>query len=160
MTNRRKNTSIKATSFWRGKPRTRRRPLMPCAIGKKRLNFVPRSRNPIVAYRCCTRKAAVLKWLVRSKKRQIAWALRKSLNQENALPGNFLCVASRLFKRGGYFLSVFFRFGDGGGLVHGDELAVLQKCFPGNDYGLDFAGFKGVDDLGGDVVHGEGVGDV
>src|SRR6267378_427775 len=133
---------------------------MPFAIGKKQRNFALRSRNLIIAYRCSTRRPAVRKWRGRSRKRQIASALRKSLNQEDAPPGNFLCVASRLFKRGGYFLGVLLRFGDGGGLVYGEQLAVLQKCFPGNDHGLDFAGFEGVDDLGIDVVHGDGVGQV
>src|SRR5258705_13167080 len=122
------------------------------AIGKKRRNFALRSRNLIIAYRCSTRRPAVRKWRGRSKKRQIASALRRSPNQEDAPPGNFLRVASRLFKRCGHFLAVFFRFGNGGGLIHREQLAVLQKWFPRDGDGLDFGGFKGGGELGINVV--------
>src|SRR5258708_20877753 len=97
------------------------------AIGKTRPNSVLHSRNLIIAYRCSTRRPAVRKWRGRSKKKQIAWALRKSLNQEDAPPGNSLCLASRLFKRGGYFLGVLLRFGDGGGVIDPEELAALPN---------------------------------
>src|SRR5258705_10646191 len=104
---------------------------MPFAIGKKQRNFALRSRNLIIAYRCSTRRPAVRKWRGRSRKRQIASALRKSLNQEDAPPGNFLCVGSRLFKRLGYFLAVFFGFGDGGRLGYWWQVSFPQKCFSG-----------------------------